>query len=146
MSADNIDYDSLRQIFGPSRVPTEENLEAVYLSAIGRIPPRVKTRLSVTGALDPDLLVMQEHLRSHVLTPECFNEKQVQLFVVAIMLAQLNEAAVMHVRAARKAGASWEELQAVIGLCYLFRGVPAANRGAEMLATVALEESALSKS
>jgi hypothetical protein len=30
----------------------------------------------------------------------------------------------------------------VIGLCYVFRGMPAANRGAEMLAEVAMMENA----
>ena len=31
-----------------------------------------------------------------------------------------------------RAGASWEEMQTVISLCFLFRGPPAANRGAEI--------------
>ena len=42
--------------------------------------------------------------------------------------------------AARRAGASWEEMQAVINLCFLFRGLPAANRGAEILANIAKRE------
>ena len=40
----------------------------------------------------------------------------------------------------RRAGASWEELQGVINLCFLFRGLPAANRGAEILANLAKRE------
>ncbi len=35
--------------------------------------------------------------------------------------------------AARKAGASWEELQAVINLAFLFRGLPAFNLAAEII-------------
>lgn len=31
-------------------------------------------------------------------------------------------------------------MQAVISLCFLFRGLPAANRGAEILATLAKRE------
>ena len=46
----------------------------------------------------------------------------------------------MHGIAARRAGATWEELQAVISLCFLFRGLPAANRGAEILANIAKRE------
>ena len=35
---------------------------------------------------------------------------------------------------------TWEELQGVINLCFLFRGLSAANRGAEILASVAKRE------
>jgi len=140
MSTASVDFDLLLQVFGPSKVAPEENLEATYKAMVGHVPPRVRTRLSITGALDPTLLVMQERLRDHVLAPSCFDDKQVQLFIFAILLAQLNDAALIHARAARKAKASWEEMQAVIGLCYLFRGVSAANRGAEILAQVAMEE------
>lgn len=33
-----------------------------------------------------------------------------------------------------RAGASWEERQTLVSLCFLFRGLLAANRGAEILA------------
>ena len=52
----------------------------------------------------------------------------------------LSDAAQLHAIAARKAGASWEEMQAVVSLCFLFRGLPAANRGAEILANLAKRE------
>ena len=45
----------------------------------------------------------------------------------------------------RDAGASWQELQGVISLCFLFRGLPAANRGADILADLAQREDAASK-
>jgi alkylhydroperoxidase/carboxymuconolactone decarboxylase family protein YurZ len=140
LGAPDIDFDLLLQVFGPSNVPAEENLELPYTSMVGRVPPRVRSRLAITGALDPQILLMQEKIRNHALSPRCFDEKTVQLFVFAILLGQLNDAALVHGRAARKAGASWEELQAVIGLCYLFRGVSGANRGAEILARIAMEE------
>ena len=50
-----------------------------------------------------------------------------------MLLMDLSDAATLHAMAARRAGASWEELQAVINLCFLFRGLSAANRGAEIL-------------
>ncbi|MDL2210320.1 hypothetical protein LJC26_05910 [Desulfovibrio sp. OttesenSCG-928-O18] len=140
MAAPEIDFNVLLKAFGPSRVAPEADLEATYKAMVGFVPPRVRTRLSITGALDPEILVMQEKIRDHVLAPQCFDDKMVQLFVFAILLGQLNDAALVHARAARKAGASWEEMQAVIGLCYLFRGVSCANRGAEVLAKVAMEE------
>jgi alkylhydroperoxidase/carboxymuconolactone decarboxylase family protein YurZ len=57
-----------------------------------------------------------------------------------MLLMDLNDAAPLHAMAARKAGASWEELQATISLCFLFRGLSAANRGAEILANIAKRE------
>jgi len=140
MHSPDIDFALLEKVFGPSKVAPEEDLEAPYKGMVGRVPPRVRSRLSITGALDPEVLVMQEKIRSHILTPKCFDDKSVQLFAFAILLGQLNDAALVHARAARKAGATWEELQAVIGLCYLFRGVSGANRGAEILAKVTMEE------
>jgi 4-carboxymuconolactone decarboxylase len=57
-----------------------------------------------------------------------------------MLLMDLSDAAPLHAIAARRAGASWEELQGVINLCFLFRGLPAANRGAEILANLAKRE------
>jgi len=57
-----------------------------------------------------------------------------------MLLMDLNDAAVLHAIAARGAGATWDELQATIGLAFLFRGLSAANRGAEIPAHVAKRE------
>jgi alkylhydroperoxidase/carboxymuconolactone decarboxylase family protein YurZ len=52
----------------------------------------------------------------------------------------MSDAAQLHAIAARNAGATWEEMQGVVSLCFLFRGLPAANRGAEILAILAKRE------
>jgi alkylhydroperoxidase/carboxymuconolactone decarboxylase family protein YurZ len=62
-----------------------------------------------------------------------------------MLLMDLNDAATLHGIAARRAGASWEEMQDVINLCFLFRGLSAANRGAEILANIAKREDASEK-
>ncbi len=49
----------------------------------------------------------------------------------------MNDAALLRGIAARRAGATWEEMQAVVSLAFLFRGLSAANRGAELLANIA---------
>jgi hypothetical protein len=56
----------------------------------------------------------------------------------------LSDAAIIHGVAARRAGATWQELQSVVNLAYVFRGVSAANRGAEMLIRIAERERELS--
>lgn len=112
----------------------------IYRELLGFVPPRIRSRFQVTGAMDPKMLDLQEQARAHAMYPECFDQKTVQLMLFGMLLMDRNDAATVHGIAARRAGASWEELQAVISLCYLFRGLPAANRGADILADLAQRE------
>lgn len=119
---------------------TQEERSAIYKELIGFVPPRIEARLAVTGALDPKLLDLQEEMREHAMYPKCFDVKTAQLMLFGMLLMDGSDATMLHGIAARRAGASWEELQAVISLCFLFRGLPAANRGAEILANIARRE------
>jgi alkylhydroperoxidase/carboxymuconolactone decarboxylase family protein YurZ len=65
--------------------------------------------------------------------PKEFDVKTAQLMIWGIMLTQLNPAARLHGIAALRAGASLEELSAVVNLVFLFRGLSAANLGAELI-------------
>lgn len=114
----------------------------IYENLIGFVPPRIEARMHVTGALDPKLLDLQERLREHAMYPPCFDVKTVQLMLFGMLLMDMNDASTLHAIAARRAGASWEEMQAVVSLCFLFRGLSAANRGAEILANLARREAA----
>ena len=119
---------------------TLEERNAIYKELIGFVPPRIEARMAVIGALDPTLLDMQEKMREHAMYPKCFDVKTAQLMLFGMLLMHMSDAARLHAIAARRAGASWEEMQAVVSLCFLFRGLPAANRGAEILANVAKRE------
>jgi hypothetical protein len=57
-----------------------------------------------------------------------------------MLLMDGSDASVLHAMAARRAGATWAELQDVVNLCFLFRGLSAANKGAELLANLAARE------
>ncbi len=119
---------------------TQEHRGEIYKDLIGFIPPRIEARLAVTGALDPKLLDLQEQMREQAMYPKCFDVKTSQLMLFGMLLMDMNDAVVLHGIAARRAGATWEEMQAVVSLCFLFRGLSAANRGAELLATIAEHE------
>lgn len=122
---------------------TDQSLDqraAIYQELIGFVPPRIEARLAVTGALDPKLVDLQEQMREHAMYPKCFDVKTAQLMLFGMLLMDLSDAAVLHGIAARRAGATWEEMQAVVSLCFLFRGLSAANRGAELLANIAEHE------
>jgi alkylhydroperoxidase/carboxymuconolactone decarboxylase family protein YurZ len=99
----------------------------------------------VQGALDPDGYDLTEAIRTHFMYPSCFDTKTAQLMLFGMLLTQLSDAAQLHAIGARNAGATWEELNAVVGLCFLFRGLSAANRGAEIIAGMARREHEASK-
>ena len=142
MLPQRIDAQAVAEKIGPyadSRATLEER-GAIYKELLGFVPPRIEARLAVTGALDPDLLDLQERLRAHAMYPRCFDVKTAQLMLFGMLLMDLSDAAQLHALAARRAGASWEELQATVSLCFLFRGLSAANRGAEILANLAKRE------
>ena len=137
-----IDPEIVRRRIGAyaDRNQTLQQRGEVYQDLLGFVPPRIEARLHVTGALDPAMLELQERIRAHGMYPKCFDVKTVQLMLFGMLLMDLNDAATLHGIAARRAGASWEEMQAVINLCFLFRGLSAANRGAEILANIAKRE------
>ena len=142
MSSQPTDERAIETAVGPYRgeKPRAER-EEPYRELVGFVPPRIRARMAITGALDPELFDMQEEMRQHVMYSTCFDVKTTQLMLFAILLAQLTDAAQLHAIAARRAGATWEELQGVVSLCFLFRGLSAANRGAEILAHIASAES-----
>lgn len=120
----------------PELQMSEEEIEQLrqrYVELIGFVPPRIQARTDLLARLDPELLKMEETIRKHAMYPECFDTKTAQLMLFGMLLVLLSDAAHLHARAARRAGATWEELSAVVNLAFLFRGLPAANRGAQII-------------
>ena len=142
-----IDAKAVRERIGAygDKKATLDQRNEIYRELIGFVPPRIEARMAVTGALDPTLLDLQEKMREHAMYPKCFDTKTAQLMLFGMLLMDMSDAAQLHAIAARRAGATWEEMQAVISLCFLFRGLPAANRGAEILANLAKRETELDK-
>jgi len=137
-----VNVDVVRERIGKyaDKEQSAEQRTALYKDLIGFVPPRIEARINVTGALDPKLLDMQERMRAHAMYPKCFDVKTAQLMLFGMLLMDMNDAAPLHGIAARRAGATWEEMQAVVSLAFLFRGLSAANRGAELLANIAKRE------
>ncbi len=124
----------------PQRQITDEQVEEYrdfYTGLLGFVPPRIQARTDLLARLDPELLAQQEELRRHCMYPECFDTKTSQLMLFAILLTNLQDAAKLHALAAYRAGATFEELSAVVNLVFLFRGLSAANLGAEILQGIA---------
>ncbi|HET8669215.1 MAG TPA: carboxymuconolactone decarboxylase family protein [Candidatus Saccharimonadales bacterium] len=124
----------------PERQIPDEQIEeyrSFYVELLGFVPPRIQARTDLLARLDPELLTMQEELRRHCMYPDCFDTKTSQLMLFAILLTNLQDAAKLHALAAYRAGATFEELTAVVNLVFLFRGLSAANLGAEILQGIA---------
>jgi 4-carboxymuconolactone decarboxylase len=119
---------------------TVEEYRDFYTGLIGFVPPRIQARTDLLARLDPDLLKMQEELRARAMYPECFDVKTAQLMLFGMLLVLLSDATRLHAIAARRAGATWEEMSAVVNLAFLFRGLPAANLGAQIIQEIAANE------
>jgi 4-carboxymuconolactone decarboxylase len=135
-----INVSAVRKHIGTADARTVDEAGKIYEELIGFVPPRIEARLNVTGALDPKLVELQEQMRAHAMYPKSFDVKTAQLMLFGMLMMDGSDAAVLHAMAARRAGASWQELQDVISLCFLFRGLSAANKGAELLANLAARE------
>ncbi len=122
-----------------------KQLQQVYVELVGFVPPRIAARTDLLARLDPEGLLMQEQLRQHFIYPKCFDTKTAQLMLFGMLLVMPTDAARLHAIAARRAGATWEELIAVVGLAFLFRGLSAANLGSEIIQGIAKEEAEVAR-
>jgi len=111
-----------------------------YIDLLGFVPPRIQARTELLARIDPELLALQEDLRRHCMYPSVFDVKTTQLMLFGMLLMNLQDAAKLHAIAARRAGATFEELSAVVNLAFLFRGLSAANYGAEILQSIAKDD------
>ena len=114
-----------------------EEYRDLYKELLGFVPPRIQARTDLLSRLDPEFLSLQEQIREHAMYPDVFDVKTAQLMLFGMLLITLRDAARLHGIAARRAGATWEEMQAVVNLAYLFGGLSVANRGAQFIQEIA---------
>jgi 4-carboxymuconolactone decarboxylase len=117
----------------PMSAEERETLKARYADFIGFTPSKIETRFQVSSALDPDHLRLQEQMRAHCMHPACFDRKTSQLMLFGMLLVERWEGARFHGIAARRAGATWEELHAVVAMAGLTRGLTALNFATDVL-------------
>ncbi len=109
-------------------------LEANYKHVLGFVPDRIHARISLGANTAPKMTLGVETLRAQLLEPDALDLKTSQLMAFGMLLMNLSQAAENHAVAALRAGASVEELQAVAGIAFVFRGIPAINLSGDAIA------------
>jgi 4-carboxymuconolactone decarboxylase len=104
-----------------------------YVELFGMVPPLPAARFEFSGDINPEFLRLSERLRAHAFYSEVFDVKTTNLILFGMLLVEHNPAAQMHALAARRAGATWQELHKVIELAAATKSLGPANQGSSML-------------
>lgn len=116
---------------------TQEKIDALevsYKHVLGFVPDRIHSRISLGIQTAPEMTEGIEHLRAQLLEPQALELKTSQLMAFGMLLMNLSQAAENHAVAALRAGATVQELQAVAGIAFVFRGIPAINLSGDAIA------------
>jgi 4-carboxymuconolactone decarboxylase len=104
-----------------------------YAELFGLVPPLPAARFEFSGEINPEFLRLSERLRAHAFYSDVFDVKTTNLILFGMLLVEHNPAAQMHALAARRAGATWQELHKVIELAAATKSLGPANQGNSML-------------
>lgn len=104
-----------------------------YAELFGMVPPLPAARFEFSGEVNPEFLRLSERLRAHAFYSDVFDVKMTNLILFGMLLVEHNPAAQMHALAARRAGATWQELHKVIELAAATKSLGPANQGGSML-------------
>ena len=105
-----------------------------YVEMFGHLPPLPGGRFAFSGDMDPEFLRDAERLRAKAFYNKTFDMKTTQLILFGMLLIEHNQiAAQQHALAARRAGASWEELHTVIELATATGALYPFNQGSALL-------------
>jgi 4-carboxymuconolactone decarboxylase len=114
--------------------PDLQKFRDTYIELFGTLPPLPAARFEVSGEVNPEFLRLSEELRAHAFYSEVFDLKTTQLILFGMLLAERNQAgAQAHAAAARRAGASWEELHKIVELAAATGALAPANQGGALL-------------
>jgi hypothetical protein len=108
--------------------------EDALRAALGFVPPCRGPASPET--LESSLRAMHEQLRTGGLKPDAFDIKTVHLMLTALLLAEHGAAAVEQGMAARRAGVSKAEVEAVAALVFATHGLAGIARGDEFLTSL----------
>jgi 4-carboxymuconolactone decarboxylase len=129
--------DELRQRLAqmPPESRTAEQRDAVYRELIGIVPPLLREPDQQSLPLPLRGLHQQMHATGSL--PQAMETRAAHLTLLAMMLMNHGTGALMQAVAARRAGASWDDLHHLVDLAFLLFGLPAVDRGQDLLSALA---------
>ena len=104
-----------------------------YVALFGSLPQLPAARFAFSGEVDRQALRLVEQLRAHAFYSDVFDVKTTNLILFGMLLVEHHPAAQMHALAARRAGASWQELHKVVELASATGALAPANQGSALL-------------
>jgi alkylhydroperoxidase/carboxymuconolactone decarboxylase family protein YurZ len=108
-----------------------------YVELFGTFPPLPSARFEFSNEVNPEFLRVSEALRAGAFYSKHIDVKTTQLILFGMLLVEHNQAgAQAHATAARRAGASWEELHTVMELAAATGVLSVANSGTALLKTL----------
>src|SRR3954453_4982183 len=112
-----------------------------YVEMFGNLPPLPAGRFAFSGDTDAEFLRDAERLRAKAFYNKTFDMKTTQLILFGMLLVEHNQiAAQAHASAARRAGASWEELHTVVELATAPGALYPFNQGSALLSSMREKE------
>jgi 4-carboxymuconolactone decarboxylase len=117
-----------------------ESAKQTYIDMFGQMPPLPHAKFEFLEKVDPGFLGRVEELRAAAFLSPIFDQKTTQLMIFAVLLSQGSGPAEWHAIAARRAGATWEELAHVVELVAAVQALGPANQGGAMLSKLRTTE------
>ncbi len=111
-----------------------------YVELFGSVPPLPAAKFDSIAQIDPESLRLTEQQRAHAFYSDVFDGKTTQLILYGMLLHAGSPAAKFHALAARRAGASWQELQKVAELAAATAASGPMNNGGSILKELRSEE------
>ena len=118
-----------------------DELRASYETLFGFVPEIPAQRFDALRVDAPEFLLLVEQTRAHAMYSDVFDVKTSQLLAFMSLLTAGHFSAHFHALAARRAGATWQELTKVVELAYVTGGgLPMLQRANEILLQLAAGE------
>lgn len=114
-----------------------------YIELFGTLPALPAGRFAFSGEMNPEFLRDAERLRAKAFYNKSFDMKTTQIILFGMLLVEHNQiAAQQHALAARRAGATWEELHTVLELATATGALYPFNQGSALLNAMREKEQA----
>jgi 4-carboxymuconolactone decarboxylase len=135
--------DAARKTSAPNVAASSMDIKSAkqtYIDMFGQMPPLPKAKFEFLEDIDTAFLGRVEELRAAAFLSPVFDQKTTQLMIFAVLLSDGAGPAEWHAIAARRAGATWEELAHVVELVAAVQALGPSNQGGAMLSKLRAAE------